>query len=268
MVCVHFTPKQFHPISFHPILFHPALISPHVHVTPHSFQPTFISPHVHFTTNSFNLLISPHTRKIPMGGWYHSIRHWMQYLENITPQPGNFALIHFFCCFFKNNIKFSYFLKIFRNYFVYFSTQKKDTDGGLVPFDSSLNAVPEKENPQTWEFCFDTFFAVFSKITWNFPIFWKLLKIILFISPHTRKIPMGGWYHSICHSMQYLENMTRPTWEFCFNTFFCRFFKNNIKFSYFLKIFRNYFVYFSTHKKDTDRGLVPFDSSLNAVPEK
>ena len=83
----------------------------------------------------FILLISPHTEKIQMGGWYHSICNWRQYLENRTPQPGTFVLIYFFDVYSKNNMKFSYFLKHFWNYFSNFSTHKKDTDGGLVPFD-------------------------------------------------------------------------------------------------------------------------------------
>ena len=59
-----------------------------------------------------------------------------------------------------------------------------------------------------------------------------------------------------------------PTWEFCFNTFFWRFFKNNMKFSYFLKHFWNYFGNFSTHRKDTDERFIPFDLQLNAVRGK
>ena len=59
------------------------------------------------------LLISLHTRKIQMGGRYHSICHWMQYLGSRTPQPGNFVFITFFDVISKITWKFPIFWMFF-----------------------------------------------------------------------------------------------------------------------------------------------------------
>ena len=91
-------------------------------------------------------LNSPHMRKIQMSGWYHSIRHWTQYLGSRTPQLGKLVFI--------------------------------------------------------------TFFDVLLKITWKYPIFWKFFELVLFNSQHTRKIQIGGRYHSICHWIHYLRSRT------------------------------------------------------------
>ena len=60
------------------------------------------------------------------------------------------------------------------------------------------------------------------------------------------------------------SSVNHSIWQHCFHTFECqRTFK--LFHTYFLKTFWNWFVKFSTYKKDTDGGLVSFDSSWNAV---
>ena len=84
------------------------------------------------------LSIFPRIVKIRVGGWYHSIQHWMYFLGSIAPHAGFFVFPTFLMIFEKN-------LKIWKkhkNCFVDFFTYSKDTSGGLVPFDSALNVLP------------------------------------------------------------------------------------------------------------------------------
>ena len=209
-----------------------------------------------FEKNTKNVLsISPRIVKIRVGGWYHSIQHWMYFLGSIGPYAGFFIFPTFLMVVEKN-------LKIWKKYkkcFVDFSTYSKDTSGGLVPFDSALNVLPKGYSPLRWVF-FPTFFDGFWK---NLKI-WKKYKNVLSISPRIVKIRVGGWYHSIQHWMYFLGGITPHAGFFVFPTFFMGFEKN-------LKIWKKYkkcFLDFSTYSKDTSGGLVPFDSALNVLPRE
>ena len=68
----------------------------------------------------------------------------------------------------------------------------KDTDGGLVPFDFSLNAKFGKGKTPTWEFCFNNFYCFFQKSHENSFFFRNFSKIVLLIFLHRGKIQMGG----------------------------------------------------------------------------
>ena len=104
------------------------------------------------------LSIFPRVVKVRVGGWYHSIQHWIYFLGGIAPPLGFFP--DFFWRFLRKNLKF---WKKYKNCFVDFSTYGKDTGGGLVPFDSALNVLPRGYSSPRWVFYFPDFFWWFLK---------------------------------------------------------------------------------------------------------
>ena len=93
-----------------------------------------------------------------MGGWYHSIQHWMYFLGGKAPPRWGFSRL--FLTVFEKNLKF---WKKYKNCFVDFSTYSKDTSRGLVPFDLALNVLPRGYSPHAGFFIFPTFLMVFEK---------------------------------------------------------------------------------------------------------
>ena len=104
------------------------------------------------------LSISSRIVKIRVGGWYHSIQHWMYFLGGKAPPRWGFSRL--FLTVFEKNLKF---WKKYTNCFVDFSTYSKDTSRGLVPFDLASNVLPRGYSSPRWVFYFPEFFDGFWK---------------------------------------------------------------------------------------------------------
>ena len=129
------------------------------------------------------LSISSRIVKIRVGGWYHSIQHWMYFLGGKAFPRWGFSRL--FLTVFEKNLKF---WNKYKNCFVDFSTYSKDTSRGLVPSDLALNVLPRGYSPHAGFFIFPTFLMVFEK---NLKIWKKNTKIVLSISSRKVKIRVG-----------------------------------------------------------------------------
>ena len=178
-------------------------------------------------------------------------------------QYGNFVLITFIDVFSEGTWKFHIFWFFFRNYFVYFFTHRKDTDGGLVPFNFSLNSVSGNEKPPTWEFCFNhiywRFFGRHMKISY-FLIFFRNCFVNFFTH---RKDTDEGWYHSFCHWIQYLGMRNPQYGNFVLITFIDVFSEGTWKFHIFWFFSKLFCLFLYTQKRyrwgvDTIRFVIEF----------
>ena len=168
--------------------------------------------------------------KIRVGGWYHSIQHWMYFLGGKAPPP-RWGFSRLFLTVFEKNLKF---WKKYKNCFVDFSTYSKDTSRGLVPFDLALNVLPRGYSPPRWVFYFPDFFDGFWKKSKNLK---KNTKIVLSIFSRIVKIRVGSWYYSIQHWMYFLGGIAPYAGFFIFQTFFMVFEKNQKFWKKYKKLF-------------------------------
>ena len=175
--------------------------------------------------------IFPRVVKIRVGGWYHSIQHWMYFLGGIAPHAGFFIFPTFFDGFWKKskNLKkntkivlsiSSRIVKIRVGSWYYSIQHWMYFLGGIAP--------------HAGFFIFPTFFDGFWTKSKNLK---KNTKIVLSISSRIVKIRVGSWYYSIQHWMYFLGGIAPYAGFFIFPTFFMLFEKNQKFWKKYKKLF-------------------------------